>query len=240
MNGIKFDLMSLHGLADYLRTHDYSKKGYICLPDFYAFYYIIKHKLPQRILNDSLLTLMDGKLIEVLLRIKGSKNINTISGYWLCRELLKTDLRHYFLGPDERTNSRMKENILKEFPDARICGFESLPFLDINHIAGNNSIRSIINKIIIAKPDIVWIGIGSPKQDILMNSFCNELNSGIMIGIGGVFDYMAGNVKISPEWIKKIGLRWLYRLVQNPRRFYKKSVSYFTGLVYLIKHQIPK
>ncbi|NJK85295.1 MAG: WecB/TagA/CpsF family glycosyltransferase [Bacteroidales bacterium] len=83
-------------------------------------------------------------------------------------------------------------------------------------------------------PDIVWIGISSPKQDCMMYHYHTFLQKGFVVGVGAVFDYISGKHKISPEWMKKLSLRWLYRLLQDPGRLWKKYLMYnFIFMYYL-------
>ena len=85
-----------------------------------------------------------------------------------------------------------------------------------------------IMQIKLQKPDIVWIGLGGEKQTLLMYNYHEKLGCGLMIGVGAVFDYFVGNIHLSPNWVKNIGLRWLYRLIQQPWLIKK--------YIYLIKY----
>lgn len=230
LDNIKFDCLEFSEVVEFLKHYDYSQTGYICFSDFYSFNFINKKAELHGVMNDSLLTLVDGKLVQILLRIYKKKQNSIISAYLLSKELFKTNLKHYFLGPDDETNKKLINNILKEFPDAEISGASSLPLLQLNDIKNNDVIKSLICKINSLKPDLIWIGISSPKQDILMHEYHFMLERGIMLGAGGVLDYLAGNIHPGPEWIKRFGFRWLYRFVQNPKRFFGKNISNFSGL----------
>jgi len=72
------------------------------------------------------------------------------------------------------------------------------------------------------KPDFFWVGLSTPKQERWMAEFCGKLDTGIMIGVGAAFDIHTGSVKDSPEWVKQSGLQWLHRLIQEPRRLWKR------------------
>jgi N-acetylglucosaminyldiphosphoundecaprenol N-acetyl-beta-D-mannosaminyltransferase len=85
-------------------------------------------------------------------------------------------------------------------------------------------------------PDFVWIGLGAPKQERWMASHQGKLN-GLMVGVGAAFDYCAGNIKRAPKWMQRFGLEWLYRLVQDPKRLFKR---YFVTNTKFILNAIVK
>jgi N-acetylglucosaminyldiphosphoundecaprenol N-acetyl-beta-D-mannosaminyltransferase len=124
--------------------------------------------------------------------------------------------------------------IKSEFPRVRIAGYRSLPFYDANHFREGTLLPDVLNDINALGPDLIWVGLSSPKQDFLMRSHVKHLRRGIMLGVGGVFDYLSGDVKKSPEWIKKIGLRWLWRLIKEPKRLgakYGMTIKVFVKIL---------
>ena len=163
----------------------------------------------------------------------------TISGYKLLQSLLNTELTHYFYGTDEDTLFLLKVKIEDEYPNAKVLGYKAPPFVNSpEEVLHNAQMTSDILELKQLKPDIIWIGISSPKQDYLMNSFYQKLDHGIMIGVGAVFLYMSGKIKKSPEWIKKIGLRWLYRMLQEPGRLIPFVLPNLISFVKLVLQDI--
>lgn len=238
--GITFERSTLKVCADFIHRTDKVPAKYICLPDMYMVCRAHQDTMLTKILNSSFLTLPDGKPLQLAALLKGIKGVHTISGYWLVRELLKTNLTHYFYGGDPNKLPQMIHNIKLEFPFSNIVGYKAPPMLADNQILNNQFIAHDISDINKLKPDIVWVGISSPKQDMLVFYFHRNLEQGIMITVGGVFDYLLDPGKKSPEWIKRIGLRWLYRIFKEPRRLWPKywyTVKIFSGI--LIKRCIP-
>lgn len=222
-------------VTDFLRTYDYSKANYIAFPDSSVVAAAQQDADLRSILNSSLLTLPDGKPSEFFARINGYKNVSTVSGFWLCKRLLKTDLKHYFLGSSEDKLNKIRTVIKDEFPDANVVGYHSPPFHDISFFKAGNTLQNALDEINRLQPDLIWIGISSPKQDYLMRSHLPGLHHGVMLGVGGVFDYLSGDVKKSPEWVKKIGLRWLWRLAKEPKRLgskYLLTMRVFLRLIF--------
>jgi N-acetylglucosaminyldiphosphoundecaprenol N-acetyl-beta-D-mannosaminyltransferase len=235
--GIEINPTNLHEIASFIAENDRNRPAYICLPDTSVAASAYNDNKLFQVLQQALLVLPDGLPLVMVLRIKGFKNATTISGYWLIKELIKTNLSHYFYGATENTCRMLTERLKAEVPTCRIVGFNSPPFEDLQNIEENNAIREDIARINLLRPDIIWIGISSPKQDYLMYHHYRLLEHGIMIGVGGVFDYLAGTHKISPEWIKKAGFRWLFRLLQDPGRLWNK---YYRSFAFVIKYMIAK
>jgi len=216
--GTQINATNPEEVGTFLVEYDYSKVGYVSFPDSSVVASAQNDRVLQGILNHALLTLPDGKPSEFFARMKGYKNVSTVSGYWLCKRLLNTNLTHYFLGSSEEKLTKIISNIQVEFPQARVLGYNSPPFYDLSFFKAGNTLEGALEEINRLKPDLIWIGLSSPKQDYLIQSHAPKLRHGVMMGVGGVFDYLSGDVKKSPEWVKKIGLRWLWRLAKEPKR----------------------
>jgi N-acetylglucosaminyldiphosphoundecaprenol N-acetyl-beta-D-mannosaminyltransferase len=232
--GILVSKINLKETGLFLSKYNYEQTGYICLPDLSVIVSAQKDKKLVHILNNSLLTLPDGKPLEFLGKLKGEKGMSTVSGYWLIKQLLQSNLNHYFYGSQQEKTKSLVDKLRIEFPVSKIIGFGSPPLLNLDEIENNATVLNEIERINQLKPDIIWVGISSPKQDYLVYHYSKHLQYGVMIAVGGVFDYLSGSKKISPEWIKQIGFRWLYRLIQEPRRLWKKYFFTIWGMLWLI------
>jgi len=238
--GVTFERSSIKICADFILHADKIPAKYICLPDMYVISRAYNDPSLKLVLNSSFLTLPDGKPIQFIATLKGIKGVHTISGYWLVTELLNSNLLHYFYGGDQLTLQKMIHRIKYEFPDANIVGYKSPPILSDEQIIDNQEIMQDIIEMNKLKPDIIWVGISSPKQDLLVYHYHKYLGQGIMIAVGGVFNYLLDPSKKSPEWIKRIGLRWLYRIFKEPQRLWPKYwYTIKTILVMLVKRLIP-
>ncbi|MBN1117466.1 MAG: WecB/TagA/CpsF family glycosyltransferase [Bacteroidales bacterium] len=214
------------------------KSGYICLPDGFVVVTARKNKKLQNILNNSLLTFPDGSPIVMYSRLKKIKGMGSVSGFWLVKKLLQTELTHYFYGSSDEELDKIKNNIETEFPESKVLGYKSPPWVMLEEIENHPGLKKDIEEINRLKPDLVWIGMNSPKQDYLMAAYHKQFDKSILIGIGGVYDYLSGTMKISPEWVKKLSLRWVYRIVQNPKRIFKKAVIAIFGFSWLTFKEI--
>ncbi len=218
-----------------------NKNGYICLPDSYVIVIANKNKKLQNILNNSLYTFPDGQPLVIYSKHKGVKNISSVSGYWLVKRLLETNLSHFFYGSSLAELEKIKQNVKKEFPNSNVLGYKQPPWVKCEEIEKNEQIIADFKAINKLQPNIVWIGLNSPKQDYLMYHHHTVIENSLLIGIGGVYDYLSGSMKISPEWVKKLSLRWVYRIIQNPKRIYKKAfIAIFKFSFLVIKELFTK
>ncbi|HKO18739.1 MAG TPA: WecB/TagA/CpsF family glycosyltransferase, partial [Acidobacteriaceae bacterium] len=104
------------------------------------------------------------------------------------------------------------------FPNVRIVGAETPPFRDLSAAEE----KSLTEQVRALQPHIVWIGLGCPRQELFMQRYVKLFNAPIMVGVGAAFDYHTGRIRDSPEWVKRAGLQWFHRLMQDPRRLWKR------------------
>lgn len=223
--GVRINATNPAETISFLTDYDYSNPNYILFPDSSVVATAQQDETLKTILNSSLLTLPDGLPSALYARSKGFKKVSTVSGYRLCNALLNSAKTHYFLGGSSEILDKIKQNTHHKYPEAKILGFAVLPFYEMEQVRHELVLKEEIDKINLLKPDLIWVGISSPKQDFLLKNHVKILTHGLLLGVGGVFDYLAETQKKSPEWIKKIGLRWLWRLAKEPRRLGPKYVS---------------
>ena len=150
---------------------------------------------------------------------------------------LENNLTHYFYGSNELIIKKLKSKLLNKYPNLTILGHTCPPYLDYEGLVKNEFINELIEK----KPDIVWVSLGFPKQeefiDLLLKN--NDLDSNFA-AVGAVFEWSAGTKVKAPEILANVGLEWIFRLVQEPRRLFKRYfVDNFLFIIYIIK-QIRK
>lgn len=111
----------------------------------------------------------------------------------------------------------MNDVLKKEYPDVQIAGMYSPPFGSMT----KEEDRYIIEQINDTNPDFVWVGLGAPKQEKWMALHQGKIE-GFMVGVGAAFDYLAGNIKRAPRWMQIKNMEWIYRLMQDPKRLFKR------------------
>jgi N-acetylglucosaminyldiphosphoundecaprenol N-acetyl-beta-D-mannosaminyltransferase len=190
----------------------------------------------QEIINNSFLSLPDGKPLQIVGRLKGNRTISRLFGPTIMEQFIDwgrhDEFRHFFFGSSEETLYKLKDVIDVRFPGAKVVGLISPPYAPINEWDNQKFIK-MINE---SKPDFIWVGLGAPKQEKWIYTNFRKIDQGILFGIGAGFDYLAGNTKHAPEWMKNASLEWMYRLLQEPRRLwrrYLRTIPQFLILAFL-------
>lgn len=232
--GTQFSNTNLTEVVAIIQNREIPEPNYVCFPSTNTISKAYSNRKFRHVLNNAVLTLADGKVTEYYAKLNGNSKLKNVSGFWLMRALLQTRLSHYFYGCDNKTLSKLKSKIEQEFPDANILGYKAPPFVNTDEIFPNTAIMHDFREINNLKPDLIWIGISTVKQDLMMHYYINYLDQGLMLGVGGVFLYMSGDIKKGPEWIKRLGLRWILRLLQEPRRLWRSTLPSGGFFIYLV------
>lgn len=237
--GVKIAAINMEWLLQYLKQKVKSESGnllagdYICVSNVHTTVTSYEDSSYRRIQNDSLMALPDGGPLSSIGRRRGFKQMERVTGPSLMKKLFESsDLngyRHYFYGSTEETLNMMQKKIIEKHPLIQIAGTYSPPFRPISDLEDDEIIKQI-NKV---KPDFIWIGLGAPKQEEWMAKHKGKVN-GLMIGVGAGFDYIAGNIKRAPEWMQKMNLEWFYRLIQEPRRLFKRYLLTNSKFLWLL------
>jgi len=205
-----------------LKSAIYLSPSYITVNNVHTVVKSVLNKEYKEVLNNSFLSLPDGKPLSLVAKLKGEKNINRIFGPSFFEKTLdwgQTDgIKHYFFGASVETLEKMNNLIMYRFPSTIISGSFSPPYREFT-FEDNELFLKRMNE---SSADIFWIGLGAPKQEIWMYENYKKLDHGVMIGIGAGFNYLAGNTKHAPEWMKNASLEWLFRLIQEPGRLWKR------------------
>lgn len=215
--------------------------NYITVNNAHTVVEAVRNKNYRDALNNSFLSLPDGKPLSIVAKVKGEKNISRIFGPTFMEKTLewgqKEGIKHYFFGSTEVTLQKMLEVIKTKYPKAIVSGFFSPPYKEKFSDEENDTYIKLMNE---SGADIFWIGLGAPKQELWMYENYKKLKRGVMIGIGAGLDYLARNVKHAPEWMKNLALEWFYRLMQEPRRLWKRYLITNTLFIYYILLEFVK
>ncbi|HEX4263098.1 MAG TPA: WecB/TagA/CpsF family glycosyltransferase [Verrucomicrobiae bacterium] len=181
----------------------------------------------RRILFDSHLVLCDGTPLVWASRLLGNPLLERVAGADLVPLLLRVaaekGYRVFFLGATPESSERAVRNLKKLHPDLIIADHYSPPFnklLEMDH-------EEIKRRIIAAKPDLLFVSLGCPKQEKWIAMHYRSLGVPVSAGVGATIDFLAGSVKRAPLWMQRSGVEWIYRLAQEPRRLFKR---YFKDL----------
>lgn len=173
-------------------------------------------------INRSSLSLPDGMPLVWFLRWKGCRHATRICGPDLflrfCEATHHKPYRHFFYGGADGVPEALVASLRSRFPKLRVAGTYSPPFRPLTLDEDAHVIREINH----SKPDVIWVGLGCPKQEKWMATHQQHLDAPVLIGVGQVFDVYSGRTRRAPAWMCNTGLEWLYRLQQEPVRLWRR------------------
>ncbi len=198
----------------------------------------IRDKEMQQILCSCDLVIPDGMPILWGSRLLGSPLKQRVCGVDLVPRLAELCAREgysmFFLGASEQNSFRAAENLKQRYPGLRIAGRYSPPVMPLDLMNHEDILRRIER----AKPDILLVAMGNPKQEKWLAMHRHRLNVPICIGIGGSIDFVAGAVKRAPRWMQSTGLEWFYRMMQEPRRLVQRYIGDACGFARYMPQQM--
>ena len=222
--GVNIAAINMDWLIKYTTKHIKELSGdYMCVSNVHTTVTASENPEYCRIQNEGIMAIPDGGPLSSVGRKRGY-DMSRTTGPSYMEELFsrakENKFRHYFYGSSEETLSKLELELKKKYPDLIIAGMYSPPFRELTDEEDENVIE-MINE---CSPDFVWVGLGAPKQEIWMNRHQGKIN-GFMVGVGAGFDYFAGNINRAPEWMQRLNLEWLYRLLQDPKRMWKRYIT---------------
>jgi len=238
--GVNVAAINMEWLLDYLNKNIKNTQGnllagdYICISNVHTT--ITAYNDPEycKIQNGGLMAIPDGGPLSAVGNKRGHTEMSRTTGPSLMGELFKVSVmqgyRHYFYGSTSETLRKLHAKIKNTYPGIQVAGMYSPPFRPMSEEEDNEVIK-IIND---TKPDFIWIGLGAPKQEIWMAEHQGKIG-GLMIGVGAGFDYVAGNINRAPQWMQNNNLEWVYRLLQEPKRLFKRYLVTNTKFLLLTK-----
>jgi N-acetylglucosaminyldiphosphoundecaprenol N-acetyl-beta-D-mannosaminyltransferase len=194
----------------------------------------------RRVVNQAGLATPDGMPLVWLSRWWSKMAVSRIYGpdlmLALCQLSAQQGYSHYFYGGAAGLASSLAHKLQTRFPGLKVAGTCSPPFRPLT-AAEDAGIVEQINQ---ASPDIVWVGLGTPKQDLWMAAHREQLSAPVLIGVGAAFDFHTGRIRQAPRWMQQAGLEWFFRLSQEPRRLWYRYLVYNPLFILLVVGQLLK
>ena len=198
------------------------RRGYVCVTGVHGVTEAQDDTEFRSILNNSLLNVPDGMPMSWVGWIKGHKTMDRVYGPDLMLEVsehgIPLQIRHFYYGGKSGVASLLKDKMTFRFPGLNVVGTYTPPFRPLNDVE-IHELKSTITEL---KPDIVWIGLSTPKQEKCAAEFFRLLEAKVFIAVGAAFDFHAGLVSQSPRWMQRAGLEWFFRLIVEPKRLWKR------------------
>lgn len=176
----------------------------------------------KEVLNKADLVVPDGMPLVWIGRLRGHDLKRRVYGPELmlafCEKTACKGYGHFLYGGAPGVPEDLAEHLMKRFPGLRVAGTYSPPFRPLT-AEEDAEIVDMINK---ADPDVLWVGMSTPKQERWMYEHRDKLRVPVMVGAGAAFDLNVGRVRQAPRWMRENGLEWLWRLIQEPRRLWRR------------------
>ena len=235
--GVNIAAINMKWLLDFTDKYVKDLSGdYMCVSNVHTTVLSMEDPNYCAVQNGGIMAIPDGGPLSTVGRKRGCENMGRTTGPSYMEEIFKITVekgyRHYFYGSTEETLEKLYKKLTVNYPGIQIAGMYSPPFRPLTKEEAHINIQRIND----TNPDFVWVGLGAPKQEKWMAAYQGKVN-GFMVGVGAGFDYFAENISRAPEWMQRMNLEWVYRLIQDPKRLFRR---YWHANTKFIWHAIVK
>ena len=197
---------------------------YVCVCPVHSVMECRRSDEVRRIFNAAGMVTPDGMPLVWAGHLQGYRDVDRVYGPDLLLAQLADSVahghRHYFYGGRAGVAERLVAAMTVRCPGLRVAGWQTPPFAPLDEICTPETAAEI-NRM---RPDIVWVGMSSPRQDLWMARMRGLLDAPVLIAIGAAYDFHTGSVRQAPRWMQRSGLEWLFRLQTEPRRLWRRYV----------------
>ncbi len=215
-------------------AHDSHGRRYVCACPVYTLMQARDHDDVRAALRGAAMVTADGMPLVWIQRRSGYAQAERIYGpdvlLALCERTAGTSISHYFYGGLPGVPETLAENLRARFPALRVAGAHSPPVAPLD--AAPDPV--VIARLNASGAQVIWVGLGSPKQDVWMTRYRPALDAPLLIGVGAAFDFLAGTKAQAPRWMQQRGLEWLFRLLQEPGRLWRRYLVYNTRFLWAL------
>ncbi len=220
----RIDRLDLNSAVDTLtRAARAERCSYVVTPNSDHLVMLESNAAFREVYSGALLTLADGMPIVWASRLLGKPLKERVTGAdllpRLCESSAKEGLKVFLLGAGPGVAWEAKKNLESQYPGLRIVDVYSPPYGFEHNTDENNR---IVEKIRDSEADIIFVGLGAPKQELWIHQNINRFDRGLFLGVGAAIDFCANRVSRAPRWMQRAGIEWSYRLFQEPRRLAKR------------------
>ena len=198
------------------------RKGYICVTGVHGVTEAQNDPAFRRILNASFLNTTDGMPLVWLGRHLVKPEVQRVYGPDLMCEVFAAtqavNFKHFFYGGAPGVADQLKARLEARFPGVQIAGTYTPPFRPLNDAEK----KELAAQVRAAQPDLMWVGLSTPKQERFMAEYLPQLEVTLMAGVGAAFDFHSGRVRQAPRWIQRAGMEWFFRMCCEPRRLARR------------------
>ena len=198
---------------------------YVCVTNVHAVMEAQTNEHYKDVLNHSFLTVPDGRPSVWIGRFQGHSQMDQVGGPDLilkfCHLSSLKGYTQFFYGGQPGVAERLSEEMRRRYPGLKVVGTYTPPFRTLTE----QEESELSGRFASLKPDVTWICLGAPKQELFMDKYLGRFDTRIMVGVGAAFDMHIGTISDAPQWVKRLGFAWLHRLAQEPRRLWKRYLK---------------
>jgi len=198
------------------------ERGYVCVSNVHTVMEARRDESLRAIVNAAELAVPDGMPLVWVGRLRASREVRRVYGpdltLQLCEQSARRGYRCFFYGSGPGVAEELAQELSRRYPGLRVVGAEAPPFRPLTLEEDEEAVR----RINAAAPDIVFLGLGCPKQEQWMSAHRERLRAAALLGVGAAFDFHTGRVRQAPRWMMRAGLEWLFRLGQEPHRLWRR------------------
>jgi N-acetylglucosaminyldiphosphoundecaprenol N-acetyl-beta-D-mannosaminyltransferase len=221
--GVGVHALDLPGAVDFIvAALEREIRGYVCVTGVHGVMEAYRRPEFRRVLEEALLVLPDGMPTVWVGRWQGHRQMRRVFGPDLmlavCQRSVAAGWKHFILGGKAGVADELCCNLRTWFPGIQIVGTYTPPFRALSP----DEDLELNGRIAKLRPEILWVGLSTPKQERFMAQYLPRLDCKLMIGVGAAFDIHTGRLQDAPEWVKAAGLQWFHRLCQEPSRLWKR------------------
>lgn len=197
-------------------------RGYVCVTGVHGVIESQDDERLRQIHNRAFLCTPDGMPMVWCGKLNGFRHISRVYGPDLMLEVCQLPgVRHFLFGGSEGAARQLQQRLQQRFLDLQIVGIYEPPWRPLNP----QEEAALAEQIRQTQPDIMWVGLSTPKQEKFMAEYLPKLDVTLMVGVGAAFDLLSGRVAQAPRWIQRSGLEWFYRLCREPKRLWRRYMK---------------
>jgi N-acetylglucosaminyldiphosphoundecaprenol N-acetyl-beta-D-mannosaminyltransferase len=208
--------------------------AYVCLTNAHTTVESQSSPTLRAAVESAYMSVPDGMPLAWILRRRGYPHTEKVTGIeympMVASAGLESGLRHFLYGGRPGVARRAGRRLEQLVPGVRVVGSAAPPFASVHEWSVAN-LRQELDR---TKPQILWVGLGAPKQELWMQAMSEVLDVPVMVGVGAAFDYLAGTVSAAPDYLRHVGLEWLFRLAVEPKRLWRRYLVGNSTFVYLV------
>jgi N-acetylglucosaminyldiphosphoundecaprenol N-acetyl-beta-D-mannosaminyltransferase len=209
------------------------RQTYVCVRDAHGVMASRRNRLLREIHREAGMVTPDGVPLVWFLRLSGNRHVERVYGPDLMRTMTALSSRYgyrqFYYGGAEGVADTLRQTLTSAHPALEVVGTLCPPFRELT----SQEDQAVIDAINAARPDIVWVGLGTPKQELWMANHLGRIEAPVMVGVGAAFDFLAGTKRQAPLWMQRSGLEWVFRLGSEPRRLWRRYAYAVPGFAFL-------